>query len=96
MRTVRPGHYQTTVPYGYNANIVIDIVKEKSRLSNNNWRLTVDDSVVSKKHTSSWLTKAEAVAKAHRLVQDGLLEDAIKKLEKAFPEFKKNNTEVST
>ena len=95
MKTVRPGHYQTTVPYGYNANIVIDIVKEKSRLSNNNWRLTVDDSVVSKKHTSSWLTKAEAVEKAHRLVQDGLLEDAIKKPEKAFPEFKNNNTEVS-
>jgi len=51
--------------------------------------LTVNDSVISgKKHSSNWATKADAVAKAYRLANEGLLEDAIKKLDKAFPEFK--------
>ena len=89
---IRKGHYQTVVPYGYNANIVIDIVKENGQQTNNGWRLTVNDSVVSgKKHRSNWATKAEAVEKAYRLANEGLLEDAIAKLDKAFPEFKHNN-----
>ena len=89
---IRKGHYQTVVPYGYNANIVIDIVKENGQQTSNGWRLTVNDSVVSgKKHSSNWTTKAEAVAKAYRLANEGLLEDAIAKLDKAFPEFKHNN-----
>ena len=89
---IRKGHYQTVVPYCYNANIVIDIVKENGQQTNNGWRLTVNDSVVSgKKHSSNWATKAEAVAKAYRLANEGLLEDAIAKLDKAFPEFKHNN-----
>ena len=92
MKMVRKGHYQTVVPYGYNANIVIDIVKENGQQTNNGWRLTVNDSVVSgKKYSSNWATKAEAVAKAYRLANEGLLEDAIAKLDKAFPEFKHNN-----
>ena len=54
--------------------------------------MTVNDSVVSgKKHSSNWSTKADAVAKAYRLANEGLLEDAIAKLDKAFPEFKNNN-----
>ena len=85
---VRQGHYQTLVPYGYNADIVVNIVKERGRSTGNRWRLTVDDAVVSLKHSSYWSSKADAVAKAYRLAQDGLLEDAIKKLDKAFPEFK--------
>jgi len=97
---VRQGHYQTLVPYGYNADIVVNIVKERGRSTGNRWRLTVDDAVVSLKHSSYWSSKADAVAKAYRLAQDGLLEDAIKKLDKAFPEFKngvkKSNGEVST
>ena len=97
---IRQGHYQTLVPYGYNADIVVNIVKENGRSTGNRWRLTVDDSVVSLKHSSYWSSKADAVAKAYRLSQDGLLEDAIKKLDKAFPEFKngkrKHNGEVST
>ena len=97
---IRQGHYQTLVPYGYNADIVVNIVKENGRSTGNRWRLTVDDSVVSLKHSSYWSSKADAVAKAYRLAQDGLLEDAIKKLDKAFPEFKngkrKPNGEVST
>ena len=92
MKMIRKGHYQTVVPYGYNANIVIDIVKENGQQTSNGWRLTVNDSVVSgKKHSSNWTTKAEAVAKAYRLANEGLLEDAIAKLDKAFPEFKHNN-----
>ena len=92
MKMVRKGHYQTVVPYGYNANIVIDIVKENGQQTSNGWRLTVNDSVISgKKHSSNWTTKAEAVAKAYRLANEGLLEDAIAKLDKAFPEFKHNN-----
>ena len=31
MKMIRAGHYQTVVPYGYNANIVIDIVKENGQ-----------------------------------------------------------------
>jgi len=100
MKMIRQGHYQTLVPYGYNADIVVNIVKENGRSTGNRWRLTVDDSVVSLKHSSYWSSKADAVAKAYRLAQDGLLEDAIKKLDKAFPEFKngkrKPNGEVST
>ena len=89
---IRKRHYQTVVPYGYNANIVIDIVKENGQQTSNGWRLTVNDSVVSgKKHSSNWATKAEAVAKAYRLANEGLLEDAIAKLDKAFPECKHNN-----
>ena len=92
MKMIRKGHYQTVVPYGYNANIVIDIVKENGQQTSNGWRLTVNDSVVSeKKHSSNWSTKADAVAKAYRLANEGLLEDAIAKLDKAFPEFKNNN-----
>ena len=92
MKMIRKGHYQTVVPYGYNANIVIDIVKENGQQTSNGWRLTVNDSVVSgKKHSSNWTTKAEAVEKAYRLANEGLLEDAIAKLDKAFPEFKNNN-----
>jgi|TARA_R100001126_G_scaffold92542_3_gene62461 hypothetical protein len=91
MKMIRAGHYQTVVPYGYNANIVIDIVKENGQQTNNGWRLTVNDSVIAgKKHTSNWATKADAVAKAYRLANEGLLEDAIRKLDKAFPEFKNN------
>ena len=53
--------------------------------------MTVNDSVIAgKKHTSNWATKADAVAKAYRLANEGLLEDAIRKLDKAFPEFKNN------
>ena len=61
---VRQGHYQTLVPYGYNADIVVNIVKERGRSTGNRWRLTVDDAVVSLKHSSYWSSKADAVAKA--------------------------------
>ena len=64
-------------------------IKENGQQTSNGWRLTVNDSVISgKKHSSNWATKADAVAKAYRLANEGLLEDAIAKLDKAFPEFK--------
>ena len=61
---IRAGHYQTVVPYGYNANIVIDIVKENGQQTNNGWRLTVNDSVIAGKKSGNeeyflWLQKPE-------------------------------------
>ena len=95
MKMLRQGHYQTLVPYGYNADIVVNIVKESGRESGSRWRLTIDDAVVSKKHSSYWSSKTEAVAKAYRLAQDGLLEDAIRKLNKSFQEFRKKKVRAS-
>jgi hypothetical protein len=98
MKCIRAGHYQTTIAYGHSLNIIVNIVKVTPRFQDSvtKWRLTIDDTLIKNQHNSDWDSYATAKRKAIRMCENLLMNDIIRKIEKAFPrpKVKQNNNLV--
>jgi hypothetical protein len=91
MKTVRSGHYSTTIKIGYNNNIIVDVVKIVGNPSETRWRLTFNETLVNNKKDYYFSCKADAVKRAYELAQDKLLTSMFQCLNASFPEFKNSN-----